>query len=101
MEITPPRNPRLGTGSAILGTSGPRADVNFPSKLPEEAKGSSASLIKRTVVVVADEINAPVFTDPLAPCNSQSLTLEIAQAYRGSNQLKCLFAKASANRKVV
>ncbi len=99
MGITPPRCPRARIGFDTFGGSEPL--VSWFSKLPEESNASPTSHIGRVVIVVRDDINAPVRTDPLAPSNGQGLTMEVRYGRHRPNQLIRLFSKAGTQRDVV
>ena len=47
------------------------------SKLLEESKARTTSKVGRVVIVIRYDVDAPVWTHPLAPCNSQGLAVKI------------------------
>ena len=75
--------------------------MSWFSKLLEESNASPTSHIGRVVIVVRDDIDAPVRTDPLAPGNGQGLTMKVRYGRRRPNQLIRLFSKTRTKRDVV
>ena len=59
--------------------------MSWFSKLLEESNAGTTSHIGRVVIVIRDDIDAPVRTDPLAPGNGQGLTMKVRYGRRRSD----------------
>src|SRR4029077_17368114 len=71
------------------------------SKILKQTEAASPSSEKRTVIVIADYVYAPIGSRPPAPGDRQRLAVELSQARRRPNQLIRFFPQPRAYCKVL